>query len=70
VLVAAGYAEIGEWQTAWDAIDKLDPAIYDGAGGNGHSRSNSLWYVASRPLETSFEEPVFVPSLPGENSEV
>jgi len=52
ILVYANMAEIGQWKEAWALLDELPPSVYDSAGGNGHSRSNSLWYIATRPPYT------------------
>lgn len=49
VLMMGGLATIGEWRAAWEGIKQLDHAVYEGVGGNGHSLSNSLWYIATRP---------------------
>jgi len=42
-------ATIGKWGEAWEGITKLDPNVFEGAGGNGHSLTNTLWYIATRP---------------------
>jgi endoglucanase Acf2 len=49
ILVYAGQAEIGDWQGAWRNMLKLNESVFTAAGGNGHSRTNSLWYVSTRP---------------------
>jgi endoglucanase Acf2 len=49
VLVITSQATIGEWKAAWKALNSLNSDVFDGAGGNGHSRSNTLWYIATRP---------------------
>lgn len=60
-LAAAGY-----WNKAWEGVDKLDPSVYLQAGGNGHSRTNTLWYIATRPNLDDVTEEDYVPpgSLP------
>ena len=45
----AAQAEIGSWREAWRNLNKLKPSVYTEAGGNGHSRTNSLWYISTRP---------------------
>ena len=49
MLVYAAQAEIGQWREAWKNLNKLHLSVYTEAGGNGHSKSNSLWYVSTRP---------------------
>ena len=49
VLVFAMQATLGKWEEARKGILALDPSAFEGAGGNGHSLSNSLWYIATRP---------------------
>lgn len=49
VLVYAMQATIGDWQAAWKKVMQLDPSVFEAAGGNGHSLSNTLWYIATRP---------------------
>lgn len=51
VLVHCLEATTGRWEAAWAAIEKLEDqpeTVYETAGGNGHSRSNTLWYIATR----------------------
>ena len=49
VLVYAMQATLGQWKQARAGVLQLDAAVFEGAGGNGHSLSNSLWYIATRP---------------------
>jgi hypothetical protein len=49
ILVFAGQAEIGDWKGAWSNMQALNESVFYEAGGNGHSRSNCLWYVSTRP---------------------
>jgi endoglucanase Acf2 len=49
IMVLTSQATIGEWRAAWKGLNALSPDVYDAAGGNGHSRSNTLWYIATRP---------------------
>ncbi|KAG7370819.1 glycosyl hydrolase family 81 protein [Nitzschia inconspicua] len=54
VQLFAILATIGHPQEAVEQTLRLSPSVYEGPGGNGHSRSNTLWYIATRP---SIEEP-------------
>ncbi|CAM9341217.1 unnamed protein product, partial [Phaeothamnion confervicola] len=38
----------GDWRGAWEMVSALPEDVYHTAGGNGHSRSNSLWFIATR----------------------
>ncbi len=49
IVIYTSLAEIGDWHTAWEGVKALDPSVYESAGGNGHSVSNTLWYIATRP---------------------
>lgn len=49
VLVYSCMAVVGQWREAWAGINSLHSSIYEEAGGNGHSKVNSLWYIATRP---------------------
>lgn len=49
VLVLACQATVGQWREAWKGLSRLAPSVFDAAGGNGHSLSNSLWWIATRP---------------------
>jgi hypothetical protein len=42
-------ATIGHPQRAIEQTLQLSPSVYEGPGGNGHSKSNTLWYIATRP---------------------
>ena len=53
ILVFTSMATVGDWRGAWDGLNALPPTAYLAAGGNGHSRTNSLWYIATRPTSTS-----------------
>jgi hypothetical protein len=42
-------ATIGKWKEAWKGVMTLDRStFYDTAGANGHSQTNTLWYIATR----------------------
>ena len=64
VLVYAAQAEIGLWQQAWSNLQALNDTVFEEAGGNGHSRTNSLWYIATRPDYTPLHEYVPLPPIP------
>ena len=49
ILVLACQATIGDWETAWAGVNAQNNTVYASAGGNGHSKSNTLWYIATRP---------------------
>jgi hypothetical protein len=49
VQLFAILATIGHPQKAVEQTLQLSPSVYEGAGGNGHSKSNTLWYIATRP---------------------
>jgi endoglucanase Acf2 len=53
ILVLLSAATAGHLQMAWDGINALPEAVFDTAGGNGHSRSNCLWWIATRPDSSS-----------------
>jgi hypothetical protein len=43
LLIFAGHAEIGNWKGAWKGVNAVNESVFSEAGGNGQSRSNSLW---------------------------
>jgi endo-1,3(4)-beta-glucanase len=49
VMVYSCMAVNGQWREAWAGVNSLNGTIYEEAGGNGHSKVNTLWYVATRP---------------------
>lgn len=51
VLTYLCAAEVGQWNYAWSGLNNLPLSVFEAAGGNGHSLTNSLWYVATRPGE-------------------
>ena len=53
VQINAILATIGRVQEAVEATVNLPSSVFDHAGGNGHSKSNSLWYIATRPYSNS-----------------
>ncbi len=49
IQVFAILATIGHPDLAVEQTLQLSPSVYEGPGGNGHSKSNTLWYIATRP---------------------
>jgi hypothetical protein len=49
VLVYCSQAAVGHWRAAWAGVAALPEEAFLDAGGNGHSLTNSLWYIATRP---------------------
>ncbi len=49
IVIFTSMAVTGNWREAWDGVNSLDPAIFESAGGNGHSVTNTLWFIATRP---------------------
>eukprot|EP00934_Nitzschia_sp_Nitz4_P007562 Nitzschia sp. Nitz4//scaffold27_size158506//54819//58530//NITZ4_002596-RA/size158506-snap-gene-0.215-mRNA-1//-1//CDS//3329545476//7552//frame0 len=49
VQLMAGLATLGQQGQAAEYAKGLTNAVFDTAGGNGHSKSNTLWYIATRP---------------------
>lgn len=49
ILVYMSMATIGNWEAARKGVLSLSDDVYEGAGGNGHSKSNALWWIATRP---------------------
>ncbi len=41
-------ATIGRWEEAWEGMKAVSEEVFDHAGANGHSRTNTLWYIATR----------------------
>lgn len=48
-LVLAVLATVGHTQLAAQQAQALSANVYDTAGGNGHSTSNTLWFISTRP---------------------
>ena len=49
VLQYAVLAAVGHRDLAAQKAKALPSAVFESAGGNGHSRTNTLWYIATRP---------------------
>jgi endoglucanase Acf2 len=49
VMVYAVLATLGHQDAAINKTLDLPHSAYNTAGGNGHSLTNTLWYIASRP---------------------
>lgn len=59
VLQLASLATIGYMKQAAEDAEALPPSVFASAGGNGHSLTNTLWYIATRsivdePMELDF----------------
>lgn len=50
VLQLALLATVGHQKTGADIATSLPADVFDSAGGNGHSLTNTLWYLATRPV--------------------
>jgi hypothetical protein len=48
ILIYTCQATLGQWKEAWTNMNAINDTVFDHAGGNGHSRSNTLWYIATR----------------------
>ena len=48
ILQLAMLARVGHQELAAELSSKLSPDVFESAGGDGHSLSNTLWYVATR----------------------
>jgi hypothetical protein len=48
-MVYAVLATLGHPATAMEKALEIPKSAFDSAGGNGHSLTNTLWYIASRP---------------------
>lgn len=55
ILQIAALASVGYREKAAEQAIGLKPAVFEDAGGNGHSLSNTLWYIATRPI---VEDPI------------
>ncbi|KAG7344297.1 glycosyl hydrolase family 81 protein [Nitzschia inconspicua] len=49
VLQLAVFATIGYKEEAVMRVRELPDDSFENAGGNGHSRTNTIWYIATRP---------------------
>jgi len=58
VLQLGILAAVGHMDLAKERCLALSADIFTSAGGNGHSRSNTLWYISTRPNNT---EPITLP---------
>jgi len=55
ILELASLATVGYAAEAIEKVGKLKDDVFEDAGGNGHSRSNTIWYFATRP---TIEDPI------------
>lgn len=51
ILVHLSQATMGDWEGALKGIQALPDSVFTTAGGNGHSRSNCLWWIGTRPYK-------------------
>jgi Glycosyl hydrolase family 81 C-terminal domain len=49
IQIFALLATLGHIDDAVSKTNELSPSVYVGPGGNGHSKSNTIWYIATRP---------------------
>jgi Glycosyl hydrolase family 81 C-terminal domain len=61
IQIFAILATIGHKAEAIDAALELSSSVYETAGGNGHSKSNTLWYISTRP---SLQNPFPIDNVP------
>jgi hypothetical protein len=54
VMVLTCMATVGQWQEARDGTLALPDSVFENAGGNGHSRTNTLWFIATRDATPDF----------------
>lgn len=47
ILVYSALATLGQWKAAWQGINTIPADVYESAGGNGHSRTNTLWHIGT-----------------------
>lgn len=48
IPVIAAQATLGDWQGAWQAAEAVPAEAFVSSGGDGHSLSNTLWWIATR----------------------
>lgn len=49
ILQLATLASVGHMSLAMEKAQQIPANVFDSAGGNGHSLTNTLWYMATRP---------------------
>lgn len=57
VLQLATLATVGHVGLAIEKAQQLPASVFESAGGNGHSLSNTIWYFATRPKTKPIELP-------------
>jgi endo-1,3(4)-beta-glucanase len=57
VLQLATLATVGHADLAVEKAKELPDKVFESAGGNGHSMTNTLWYYATRPKAEPIELP-------------
>ena len=58
VMQLAMLASVGHPESAINRAKALPSNVFTSAGGNGHSLSNTLWYIATRPDTEPLEVPL------------
>lgn len=48
IPLISSYAAIGQTPLAWEMAMQLNASVFVSSGGNGHSLTNLLWYIATR----------------------
>jgi hypothetical protein len=49
ILLRGLQATVGDGENALIELNKIPDGAYTSAGGNGHSKTNSVWWIATRP---------------------
>lgn len=57
VLQLATLATVGHVKLAIEKAQQIPASAFDSAGGNGHSLTNTIWYLATRPKAKPIELP-------------
>jgi hypothetical protein len=65
VLQLAVLAAVGHVDLAMERSLELPNSVFESAGGDGHSLTNTLWYIATRPHAEPLELPESDPSSQG-----
>lgn len=57
ILQLSTLATVGHVDLAVEKAQKLPDSVFESAGGNGHSKTNTIWYMATRPKAKPIELP-------------
>lgn len=66
VLVLAMLATVGSRDQAIKKALELPSSVFESSGGNGHSLTNTIWYLSTRP---HVEDPLVIQKRPSSNEE-